>query len=90
MIYFVGGNSVLKDTKRDFYEAVNYGREIEFSYNGKHYFESRDSDHDWYIYCEETKEKQQFPSANKLLLKAMLEGKNINDIWEDINIECIL
>ena len=46
----------MKDTKTEFYQAVNCGQEIEFSYNGKHYFESRDSNNDWYIYCEESKE----------------------------------
>lgn len=81
---------ILENTKSEFYEAVKYGREIEFSYKGKHYFESRHGDTDWYIYCEETKEKQHFSSSNKLLLNAILDGNNINDIWEDIIIDCIL
>lgn len=33
----------LNDNKAVFTEAVNTGREIEFSYNGQHFFESRNS-----------------------------------------------
>ena len=80
----------MKDTKTEFYQAVSCGQEIEFSYNGKHYFESRDSNNDWYIYCEESKEKQRFISSNELLLNAKFADKNINDIWEDSIIDYIL
>lgn len=80
----------LENTKSEFYEAVKYGREIEFSYKGKHYFESRHGDNDWYIYCEETKEKQHFISSDELLRDTILDGENINDIWEDIIIDYIL
>ena len=61
----------MKNTKEEFCKAVNEGREIEFRYNGKHYFESRNGN-------------------DKLLLHTILEGKNINDIWEDIIIDYIL
>ena len=80
----------LENTKSEFYEAVKYGREIEFSYRGKHYFESRHGDTDWYIYCEETKKTQHFISSDELLRNTILDGKNINDIWEDIIIDYIL
>lgn len=80
----------MKDIKTEFYQAVSRGQEIEFSYKGKHYFESRESDNDWYIYCIESKEKQHFISSDELLLNAILEEKNINDVWEDIDINCIL
>lgn len=86
----MSGGSILKDIKAEFHQAVNRGQEIEFSYNGNHYFESRDSDNDWYIYCIESKEKQHFISSDALLLSAIFEGKNINHIWESIVIDCIL
>lgn len=82
-------NIFLKDTKYEFYNAVRTGREIEFSYNGKNYFESRNDDNDWYIYCEETKTKQHFKSAEELLKYTILEDMNINDLWNDIRIDCI-
>ncbi|MFR2837451.1 MAG: hypothetical protein ACLTBU_00080 [Zhenhengia sp.] len=81
---------MLNRSKREFFEAVKSGREIEFNYNGKHYFESRKGDNDWYIYCEETKETQHFISSHELLLCTILEGNNINDIWEDIIIDYVL
>lgn len=84
------GGSLLKDIKAEFQQAVNRGQEIEFSYNGKHYFESRNSDNDWYIYCIESKEKQDFISSDELLLNATFEGENVNHIWENIVISCIL
>lgn len=80
----------LKDIKGAFTEAVQYGREIEFIYQDKHYFESRNNDQDWYIYCEETKETQHFTSAEALLIGTVLDKKNINDIWDELIIECIL
>lgn len=83
-------NIRLKDVKGEFHEAVSCGREIEFSYRSKHYFESRKGDKTWYIYCEETRETQYFTSSDELLLEAILDGRNINEIWEDIVIDCIL
>lgn len=41
--------------KQEFIDAVFMGREIEFSYCGQHYFESRRTETDWYIHCEEEK-----------------------------------
>lgn len=80
----------LKDTKSEFYEAIRCGREIEFNYRGKHYFESRHGSKRWHIYCEETKQHQYFTTADELVLNAKLEGENMNDVWEDITIDCIL
>ena len=81
---------LFKDIKIEFYEAVKCGREIEFRYKEKHYFESRNHDYDWYIYCEETKEIQHFMSADELLSNSIIEGHNINELWDDIIIEYIL
>lgn len=81
---------LLSDTKSIFSEAVEAGREIEFSYLGQHFFESRNHDHDWYIYCEETKASQNFSSAKELLEKTILQGCNLNTLWEQISIDCIL
>lgn len=78
------------DIKQEFVDAVFTGREIEFSYCDKHYFESRNSDIDWYIYCEETKDIQHFLSSHELIKNAILQGSNINEIWEHISIDCIL
>lgn len=78
------------DIKKEFVDAVLTGREIEFSYRGKHYFESRNSDSDWYIYCKETKNTQHFLAQHELIKNAILQGSNINEIWEYISIDCIL
>lgn len=83
-------NIVLDDNENVFREAVDTGREIEFSYNGQHFFESRNNDNDWYIYCEETKETQHFSSAQELIKNSILQGKNINELWEQISLECML
>lgn len=78
------------DKKQTFTDAVYTGREIEFSYCGRHYFESRRSDTDWYIYCEETKGEQHFHSAADLLKNAILQNQNINNVWEEISIQYVL
>lgn len=80
----------IEDTKYEFYSAVKTGREIEFSYNDKNYFESHNGDTDWYIYCEETKADQHFESAEDLLKHAILGNQNINDLWHDIKVDYIL
>ncbi len=76
--------------KEEFICAINTGREIEFSYNNQNYFESRTSQTNWYIFHEETKSYQYFKSAEELILNAILQGENINDIWEEITINYIL
>ncbi|MFI3214363.1 MAG: hypothetical protein R3Y24_13625 [Eubacteriales bacterium] len=83
-------NILLPDNENAFKEAVNIGREIEFGYNGQHFFESRKSSTEWYIYCEETKETQKFSSAQELIDNTILQGCNINNLWEKISLDCIL
>lgn len=81
---------LLEDRMAEFYEAVNCGREIEFSYKEKHYFESRNHAQDWYIYCEETKVIQHFMSAEELLRETIIDGQNMNELWDGLRIDCIL
>lgn len=83
-------NIALYDNENVFREAVTKGREIEFSYNGQHFFESHNSDVDWYIYHEETRQTQSFKSANDLLSNAILQSCNINEIWNQIIIDYLL
>jgi len=83
-------NLAFADNENVFKEAVHTGREIEFSYNGQHFFESRNSDNDWYIYCEETKETQSFLSVQELIENTTLQGDNINELWGEISLDCIL
>lgn len=78
------------DTKQEFTEATMRGQEIEFTYGDQHYFESHNSDIDWNIYCEETKQMQYFTSYADLLSNAILQGHNINEIWDQIMIDYIL
>ena len=80
----------IPDNKTIFSDAVLLGREIEFSFDAKHYFESRKNEAIWYVYCEETKAYQYFSSADELLKNASIEGKNINNIWREISLDCIL
>lgn len=80
----------IEDIKYEFYDSVKTGREIEFRYGGKKYFESHNSDIDWYIFCEETESSQHFKSADDLLEYAILGSQNINDLWHDIKIDYIL
>ncbi len=83
-------NILLYDNGTIFKDAIDTGREIEFSYNGQHFFVSRTSDTDWYIYCEETKESQRFLSAQELVEDAILQGENITELWGKISLDCIL
>jgi hypothetical protein len=76
--------------KREFIDAVRSGREIEFTCNGKSYFESHKSDDSWYIYSESDRTKQCFKSANDLLKNALIDGVPLNELWDDIQIEYIL
>ena len=78
------------DTAQTFTEAVLTGREIEFTCGANHYFESRNTDTDWYIYCEETRAAQHFSSGRALLAQAVLQGENISQMWGRITIDCIL
>lgn len=80
----------IPDNKTIFSDAVLLGREIEFSFNAKHYFESRKNENNWYVYCEETKEYQYFSSADEMIKDAIIEGNNINKIWRKISLNCIL
>jgi len=80
----------IKDIQYEFYYAVKTGRKIEFQYNGKNYFVSRNNDQDWYAYCEETKKSQRFTSSEHLLKATMLDGVYINELFNDIKINSIL
>lgn len=77
------------DVRQQFIEAVLTGREIEFRHGARHYFESRTSQRDWQIYCEETKEIQHFASSLELLEHAELQGRPIREIWDEIFIDYI-
>lgn len=77
------------DTEHVFTAAVLSGREIEFHYGGLHYFESRTSPLEWYIYCQETKSRQSFPSAQKLIETAALQGRFLREIWDELVIDYI-
>lgn len=76
--------------KAEFMDAVRIGREIEFTCNGKSYFESRESDDSWYIYSESNRTKQCFKSASDLLKNALIDGVPIDELWDEIQIEYIL
>lgn len=80
---------LIKDIKYEFYSALKMGREIEFQYNGKNYFVSRNNDEDWYVYCEETNKSQSFRSSEQLLKDAMLDEVNINELFNDMEINYI-
>ena len=47
-------------------DALATGREIELQHDGLHYFISRHSNSEWYLFCEETKEEQIFCAAGTL------------------------
>lgn len=76
------------DIKHQFMEAILTGREIEFRYGARHYFESH-SGGNWYIFCEETKRKQCFNSPQELISCAMLQGRPITELWDMISIDFV-
>ncbi len=76
--------------KRECIYAVRIGREIEFTCNGKSYFESHKSDDSWYIYSESDRTKQYFKSASDLLKNALIDGVPLDELWDEIQIEYIL
>ena len=80
----------LPDTEGLLIESLQTGREIEFSYGDFHYFISRNSKEDWYIYCEETHSSQHFPSYESLLTLGTLQNILLSQLWEHIQIDCIL
>ncbi|NMA48394.1 MAG: hypothetical protein GX947_01260 [Tissierellia bacterium] len=76
--------------KKEFTEAVMIGREIEFTCNGKSYFESHKSKDKWYIQCEEDQTIQYFESAENLLNNAIIDGIPLDELWDNIKIQYIL
>lgn len=76
-------------TSTELVEAVATGREIAFAVDGRTYFLSRHSDDDWYLYCEETKDKQTFPSGEVLLSRARIEGESLEACSERLEIQTI-
>lgn len=76
--------------KKEFTEAVMMGREIEFTCNGKSYFESHKVNNKWYIECEEDQTIQCFDSAENLLKNALINGIPLNEMWSNIEIDYIL
>lgn len=65
--------------KKEFTEAVMIGREIEFTCNGKSYFESYKANDKWYIQCEEDQTIQYFESAESLLNNSLIDGVPIQE-----------
>lgn len=71
-------------------KSLAAGREIELRHDGLHYFISRDSDTAWYLYCEETQEKQVFASADALYAQAHFGKALLKDELTNLTIDCIL
>lgn len=76
--------------KKDFTEAVMIGREIEFTCNGKSYFESHKTNDKWYIECEKDQTIQYFESAEELLNNCLIDGIPLHEQWDNIKIQYIL
>lgn len=77
------------NTKKEFISANLMNREIEFNYNGVEYFRSQ-SDKGYYIWCQKDDSVQYYQTPEELLECATLEGKPLKELWDEINISCIL
>ena len=71
-------------------ESIATGREVELHCRDKHYFLSRYSDTEWYLRCEETKEKQMFSSGEALYRNAKIDSKLLCEELMNIRIDAIL
>lgn len=81
--------SIEFDTEKEFVMATIMNREIEFDYNGTEYFKSK-SDKGYYIYNSSNRDTQYFKTPEDLLKYGRLEGKLLSELWNKINISCIL
>jgi len=77
------------ENKKEFYDAINLGREIEFSCDGVDYFESYDSK-GWYIDNLSTGIRQYFSSCDELMKSAKLGNAFLSECWERVVIDYIL
>lgn len=77
------------NTKKEFIAANLMNREIEFNYNGVEYFRSQ-SDKGYYIWCKKDDSIQYYQTPEELLECAVLEGEPLKELWDKINISCIL
>lgn len=80
--------SIEYSTKKRFVSSMKSNREIEFEYNGVDYFKSC-SDKGYYIHNSKDNSYQYFETPEELLEKCKLEGKNLNELWDKIFIQCI-
>ncbi|HZK33563.1 MAG TPA: hypothetical protein VFC60_03590 [Tissierellaceae bacterium] len=76
--------------REEFIDAVRTGREIEFTCEGRSYFESHEADDKWYIYSERENKKQYFKSADDLINNALINGSPLSEMWYKIKIDYIL
>lgn len=77
------------DSSKAEYENES-GERIEFTCNGKSYFESHEANDRWYIQCEEDQTIQYFESAENLLNNAIIDGIPLDELWDNIKIQYIL
>lgn len=71
-------------------DALEKGREIELQYGGMDYFISHDRESGWYLYCEQTEEKQTFRSPGDLYDQGRLGRHLLKDELAGIRICCVL
>ncbi|WP_421503011.1 hypothetical protein [Enterococcus faecalis] len=63
-------------------DSIAYGEEYNFLYKGKEFWISQNSEGNYLT--EVGGETQSFKNSQELLANARINGKTIEDIWEDI------
>lgn len=67
---------------------INGGRELEFKYNGNSYFMSRSKAQKYVSLWGEGKE-QSFDRVEELVENAIVDGKTLYSVWNDIIIDTL-
>lgn len=83
-------NIFIRDNEGVITTFLEMGREIEFHFEDCNYFMSRHDNSNWYLYNEETQEKQDFPSYQAMLSGTIIDNKQLNMVWNEIIIDCVL
>ena len=74
-------DDVIMDYK-EMAESIGYGEEYTFLYKGKEFWISQNSEGNYLT--EIDGETQSFKNSQDLLVNAQIDGKSIQDIWEEI------
>ena len=68
---------------------IDGGRELELVFDGREYFISQ-SDSAKYVSLWQGKEEQSFESTYELLCNAVINGKALAEVWDEVELKFLL